>query len=169
MFRVFSLYPFFFYLYLYLLSNTEREKKRQTREREITRPFEWIDSAQSSLGFSYFYFVRSFRLLAKELAKVESNWKHVRYTSICKHAFYMYIYIYIYTTKKGEHWRWFKGRTPPWIVEDGTKWEETNTNDWRGKWLEEENQIFCCFFYSVPRIEQQKCCTATTSWPTQRK
>jgi hypothetical protein len=165
---VFSLYPFFFYLYLYLLSNTEREK-RQTREREITRPFEWIDSAQSSLGFSYFYFVRSFRLLAKELAKVESNWKHVRYTSICKHAFYMYIYIYIYTTKKGEHWRWFKGRTPP--LDRGGRNQVVRNKHKRLTWkmAGRRKPNILLFFYSVPRIEQQKCCTATTSWPTQRK
>ena len=100
--RVFSIYPSF-YLYLYLLSNTEREK-RQTREREITRPFEWIDSAQWwRTGIFVFLFFQKFSSVGKkELAKVESNWKHVRYTSICKHAFYIYSStVYLYRQKRG--------------------------------------------------------------------
>ena len=105
MFRVFSLYiPLFISIYIFSQTQREREKKRQTREREITRPFEWIDSAQWwRTGIFVFLFFQKFSSVGKkELAKVESNWKHVRYTSICKHAFYIYSStVYLYRQKRG--------------------------------------------------------------------
>lgn len=162
---MFSLYPFFFYLYLYLLSNTEREK-RQTREREITRPFEWIDSAQSSLGFSYFYFVRSFRLLAKELAKFESNWKHVRYTSICKHAFYIFIYISI-PPKKGSIDGGFRVGPPPgsWRTEPSGK-KQTQTTDVENGWKKKTKYFVVFLLRSKNRTAKVLYCYDIMADPT---
>ena len=103
LFECFLSIPLF--ISIYIFSQTQREKRdKQESERLRVHLNGQIAHSDGALGFSYFYFFRSFRLLAKKNSPKSNQTENMCVTRLYVNTPFIYIVVqYIYTAKKGEH------------------------------------------------------------------